>query len=122
MATRTHYLIKNQANGLVIGSNIQVADSFLSRFKGLLGKKSLAAGEGLLITNCRQIHMFLMFFPLDILFLDVNQVVVFVEKNIKPWTISKSVPNAVAVVELAAGTISSTQTHIGDKLSIKIGR
>ena len=64
---------------------IRVARSFQERLRGLIGVKSLAPDEGLLIERCNCIHTFFMRFAIDATFLDGNDRPVKVVRNIKPW-------------------------------------
>ena len=63
----------------------EVAETFAERAKGLIGRKSLAPGTGMLITKCNCIHTFFMRFPIDATFLDENGDVVKVVRGIRPW-------------------------------------
>ena len=59
-------------------TNIKIADSFCSRFMGLMGKspKNISEMGGLLIKPCSQIHMFFMKTPIDVVYLDsLNEIV-----------------------------------------------
>lgn len=49
---------------------ISVARSLFSRMRGLLGRKALPPGEGLLIRPCRAIHTLGMRFAIDVRFYD----------------------------------------------------
>ena len=46
------------------------------------------------------LHMFFVFFPIDVLFLDKNKRIVEIKKNFKPFTFYKSKEKAKYVVEL----------------------
>lgn len=63
----------------------KVARTFYERARGLIGVKSLPSGEGLLILKCNSIHTFFMSFPIDATFLDRNDNVVRIVRNIRPW-------------------------------------
>ena len=67
------------------GVRAEVARTFLQRAVGLIGRRSLPPGEGLLILRCNAIHTFFMRFPIDATFLDKNDRVVKVVRNIRPW-------------------------------------
>ena len=54
----------------------EVATSMWSRMRGLLGRRSLDEGAGLLIDPCSSIHMFFMRFPIDVVYLNKEDVVV----------------------------------------------
>ena len=110
--------VLNISKNSIIGENLSLADTFLSRTLGLIPRNSLANGEGLIIDPCNSIHMFFMRFPIDVLFIDKKNVVVYSIENIKPWTISRVVWNAKYVVELPVGTIERTGTKVGDKIEM----
>ena len=69
----------------VLGVDSEVAETFAERAKGLIGRKSLAPGTGMLITKCNCIHTFFMRFPIDATFLDAQNRVVRVVRDIRPW-------------------------------------
>ena len=70
----------------ILGFKAKVARTFWERTRGLIGTKSLASDEGLLIERCNAIHTFFMGFPIDAIFLDRNDRVVKTVRNIRPWT------------------------------------
>ena len=63
-----------------------MAGSFLARARGLIGRKSLEPGTGMLIPRCNAIHTFFMKFPIDATFIDRDGRVVRTVRNIRPWT------------------------------------
>lgn len=69
----------------ILGFKAKVARTFWERTRGLIGTKSLASDEGLLIERCNAIHTCFMSFPIDARFLDKNDKVVKVVRNIRPW-------------------------------------
>ena len=69
----------------ILGFKAKVARTFWERARGLIGTKSLAPNEGLLIEKCNAIHMCFMSFPIDAYFLDKDDKVVKVVRNIPPW-------------------------------------
>ena len=70
---------------MILGVEAEVAETFLERVRGLIGRTGLAPGKGMLITKCNCIHTFLMRFPIDATFLDRKGQVVKVVRNIRPW-------------------------------------
>ena len=48
---------------------LEIAGAFFTRLKGLLGRKKIQSGYGLLLKPCGSIHMFFMKFPIDAFFL-----------------------------------------------------
>lgn len=109
-------IIRNQTKGVILADRCEIADNFLKRFLGLMPKSDLASGAGLLITPCNSIHMFFMKFPIDAVFIDRNNSIVYMIENFKPWKCSKIIRRAHSVLELPAGTINRTKTDLGDKL------
>jgi len=110
--------IVNTTRGTTIADTVDVADSFWSRGKGLIGRKSLPEGYGLIIRPCGSIHMFFMSIPLDVLHLDKEGRVVRVLAGIKPWRLGPVVLRGKWVVELPAGTAARTGTTVGDIVAI----
>src|SRR5215208_7766279 len=86
----------------VVCERCAVAATPLRRMKGLLGRKSLDAGEGLLIRPTSSLHMFFMRFPIDAVFLDRELEVRKVVPDLKPWRVAFA-RGAKSVVELSAG-------------------
>jgi uncharacterized membrane protein (UPF0127 family) len=70
-----------------------------------MGRASLPAGDGLWIEPCNSIHMFFMRFAIDAVFLDRDNRVKRVLRNLKPWRVSPIVFGARTVVELPAGSV-----------------
>ncbi len=71
----------------ILGVRAKVAKTLCERMRGLIGTKSLAKDEGMLILRCNAIHTFFMSFPIDAIFLDRHDNVVKIVRNIKPWRI-----------------------------------
>ncbi len=99
-----------------IGSSIGLASSLPARMKGLLGRKSLAQGEGLLIKPCAGIHTFFMKFSIDALFLDRNGKILAVYENLPPSRITPVLRKACSVLELPAGTVETSGARVGDSI------
>jgi len=105
-------------NGEVVCDDCVVADSPVSRMKGLLGRKELNSGEGLLLRPAGSIHTFFMRFPIDAVFLDEGLRVLEISDDLRPWrTASKR--GAKAVLELPAGESARRRLKTGETLSIK---
>ncbi|MCM3765804.1 DUF192 domain-containing protein [Neobacillus niacini] len=92
---------------------IKVADSFSTRLKGLMFRKEPIKSEGLWIVPCNAVHMFFMRFPIDIVLLNKQNVVVRVYQHLKPWRMTKPLKYAYSTLELPAGST--------EKLGIKNG-
>lgn len=108
----------NATNGKEIADTIVVTETMFSRMKGLLGRASLPSGEGLLITPCMGIHTFGMRFPIDVVFLNREDRIVAVRKNMLPNRMSRIYPSASSVLELPAGTLDVCGAVPGDVIAI----
>ena len=113
-----HKKIVNLTSGSILTDRARVADSFASRFAGLLFSPPLAPGEGLLIRPCSAIHMIGMKFAIDAVFLDRDWRVVGLADRIAPWRLSRVYWKSQACLELPAGTITNTATKLGDQMEL----
>jgi len=114
--------IVNESRGAVIADKAEVAASFWSRGKGLIGRKSLAEGYGLVIRPCGSIHMFFMSIPLDVLHVDKEGRIIKILHEIKPWRVGPIVFKSKWVVELPAGTARRSGTEEGDIVAVVSGQ
>jgi len=96
-----------------------VADNLWQRVKGLLGKKELAAGCGLVLKPCNAIHSYFMSFSIDVLFLNKAGRVVKALPDFKPFRLTPLYFNTCIAVELPAGVIKASGTSEGDVLSLE---
>ena len=81
----------------------EIADSALSRSRGLLGRRGLAPGTALLIRPSNSIHTMFMRFAIDVVYLDRDDIVVKVVRGMKPNRFSWGTLKAKTVIELASG-------------------
>ena len=65
------YSVRNERD-VVVCERCTIADTPVSRLRGLLGRDELAAGEGLLLRPESSIHTWFMRFPIDVLFLEAD--------------------------------------------------
>ena len=104
-------------DGRVVCEQLLVAARPLRRMRGLLGRASLPAGEGILLRPAGSVHTFFMRFPIDVVFLDREQRVVGIEPALAPWRTAGR-RGAKAVVELAAGEAARRGLQVGDRLAL----
>jgi uncharacterized membrane protein (UPF0127 family) len=102
-----------KADGSVICARCEVADSPLKRMRGLLGRASLDAQEGMLFRPAGSIHMFFMRFPIDAVFCTRDLEVIDVARDLQPWKTAGR-KGAKVVVEVASGAARDVQP--GDRL------
>lgn len=112
--------VYNKTRETFVATEALLADSYLRRLVGLLGKTRRWAqlGRGLWIVPSRGVHTIGMLFPIDLIFLGKDKQVVHVEEYVRPFRISKVSLKATSVLELPAHTIYRSGTKIGDQLEI----
>ncbi len=98
---------------------IEKADTFFKRLRGLIGRKNLPQGQGLLIAPCNSIHMLFMKFDIDAIFIDRNFTIKKIVENVKSWTGLAFCFGAWAVVEVSAGEASRLNLAVGQKLEVE---
>ncbi|MCB9771506.1 MAG: DUF192 domain-containing protein [Candidatus Omnitrophica bacterium] len=108
--------ILNQTRNTILAQKAVLADTAGSRLVGLLKHDSLSDKEGMIITQCRSIHMFFMKFPIDVIFVDRKKVVVGLVRNIKPFRMSPYFWRASCAIELPSGSIDKTKTVLQDQI------
>ena len=113
-------------SGRTLAARVTKADDTSSRSKGLLGRESLDADEGLWIEQpslarfvpCPTIHTFFMKFSIDVLFLKEDLRVARVIENMKPWRLSPWVLAADSILELKGGVLNGS-VRAGDRLEMR---
>ncbi len=108
--------IKNTTKKTLLAKNAKICKSVLSKTLGLMFSKPQPL---IFIFNKEKIiplHMFFVFYPIDVLFLDKNKIVVEIKENFKPFTIYTSKNKALYIIELPKGIIKKSKTKIGDKI------
>jgi uncharacterized protein len=102
----------------VVCASCSLAENPWTRFRGLLGKKTLPPGEGVLLRPSNSVHTFFMRFPIDVVFLDRDLEVVAVAPAVRPWRV-RARRGARAVLELAAGEAERAGLKSGDRLTLE---
>ena len=102
-------------DGAVVCERCVVADNPWTRMKGLLGRRRLDDGEGLLIRPTGSIHMFFMRFAIDAVFLDRDMRVLKVSSDLKPWRMAAK-KGSKQVLEIAAGEAGRRGVEPGQRL------
>jgi uncharacterized protein len=109
----------NQTRGTVLGEQVRVADTGLTRIVGLLGERELPAGDGLLIVPSQGIHTWGMRFPIDVIVLDRGWNVLALRRRMRAFRMTRLFWKAAAVLELPPGMLDSTATAVGDTLAFE---
>jgi uncharacterized protein len=105
-------------DGSLVCERCLLAETPLTRARGLLGRAGLERGEGILLRPASSIHMWFMRFAIDAAFLDGEGRVLRVAKRLKPWRLA-GCKGAKAVVELPAGECERVGLVPGDVLRVR---
>ncbi len=110
--------VVNETTAIAIGRSIAVADTSLSRFLGLMGKRALDPESGLWITPSSGVHTCWMRMPIDVVALDRNLRVIKLASGVRPWRVSGLSLKTRSVLELPAGRIEACGLRVGDQLKM----
>jgi uncharacterized membrane protein (UPF0127 family) len=102
-------------DGSIVCERCLLAETALTRMRGLLGRRELPIGEGILLKPASSVHMAFMRFPIDAVFLDRDLRVAKIASDLRPWRVAGS-RGAKAVLELPAGEATRRGLTTGDRL------
>jgi uncharacterized membrane protein (UPF0127 family) len=103
-------------DGRIVCETVVVADRWARRLRGLLGRRRLDPGQGLLLRPSFSIHTAFMHFPIDVVFLDHDLVVLKIDAALRPFR-TASCRGAREVVELASGECARRGLTVGDRVA-----
>jgi uncharacterized membrane protein (UPF0127 family) len=110
----------NRTKETWLATKVRKADSFVTRLVGLLKRRTLGPEEALWLMPSKGIHTIGMKFPIDVVFLSRDNVVLGVVAGMLPFRISGVRLRGYSVLELPSGTIKKSRTEIGDQLEISL--
>lgn len=113
-------IAENETRNVTLVRQVRRADGFLTRLRGLTFRRRLGADEGLLLVGRSEnraeaaIHMFFVFFPIGVLWLDRENRVVdkVVARPFRPYY----APQAPAIGVLECWPEVLNQVEIGDQI------
>ncbi len=108
----------NQSKNTILLEEVEIADSFFLRLKGLLGRSSLPPGKGMIIQPCKAVHTFAMVFPIDVAFVDKKNCICHIIESMVPYRFSPTIRKGHYVIEAPAGTLNTSGTILGDKIKL----
>ena len=104
-------------SGEVVCEKCLMATNPVLRLRGLLGKKELLAGQGILLRPCASVHTMFMRFPIDVLFCDDDLRVLSVAVHVPKWRL-RSQRGAKVTIELSADEAKRRGVKAGSQLRI----
>lgn len=97
---------------------LEVANGFWSRAKGLLGRKGLSKNHALWIHNTNNIHTHFMRFSIDCIFLDKNMEIKKIVPAVGPFRFVGPFWKTSSVIEASSGFADEKKLKIGDHLYV----
>jgi uncharacterized membrane protein (UPF0127 family) len=108
--------LRDVTRATTVGTKITIADTFLARLIGLAGRRRLDAGCGLLIRPSSGIHTMGMRFPIDVVALNRDLLVLKIWQRMAPFRMTGISLRTHSVLELPAGQIERCGVQVGDQL------
>jgi uncharacterized membrane protein (UPF0127 family) len=114
------FVVENETQGLTLVRRARRADSFFTRLRGLTFRRRLGAHEALWLVGSREnrvdaaIHMFFVFFPIGVLWLDKDNRVVdtVLARPFRPLYLPKG--PAISLLECQPAVLE--RVELGDKI------
>jgi uncharacterized protein len=110
--------IQDTRTGEALAEQAGWCSSLWSRFRGLMFRRSLPPGGGIVLVPCGSVHMAFMWMALDVVYVDRDLRVVKLVSRLKPYRLSFGGRRAHAAIELPAGTLDGTAVAVGDALRV----
>jgi uncharacterized protein len=101
-----------------VGTRITIADTFFTRLIGLVGRRGLSHGCGLLIRPSSGIHTFGMSFPIDVVALSPGLQVLQLWPGMVPSRTTGVLLSTHSMLELPMGQICRCRMEVGDQLEL----
>jgi uncharacterized membrane protein (UPF0127 family) len=111
---------RNTSLNTVLADRVGVAATRATRAVGLLSRSGLEPGEALWIVPSRGVHTWGMRFPIDVLALDEEGMVIDCVSNLRPWRVRLPRRGTAGVLELPAGTLAASHTSIGHQVILEL--
>lgn len=112
----------NKTNKAVLSKDVRICRSAWSKGWGLMFKSENHVLQHALVfvfdnERTRGLHMFFVFYPIDVLFLDEKKHIVDMKQRFRPFTLYNSRREAKYVIELPQDSIRRSKTSLGDVVS-----
>ena len=95
--------------------DVELADNFFGRLRGLMFRRQLPEGCGLLLAPCNSVHMLFMRFAIDVIYLDENFRIKKIVRNLRPWIGMSACFGAWGALELPKGDSDRLKLEIGQQ-------
>jgi len=111
-------MIKNKRNGEVLAKKHTKICSIFGKARGLMFSRPRTLVFEFRSAKKVALHMFFVFFAIDVAFLDSKYRIVEMKGRFRPFTVYNPTELCSYIIEMPAGTFDSTNTRIGDTIII----
>jgi hypothetical protein len=111
--------VLNATKNIELANAACMASSFFARTLGLMGRRSLPQSGALVLKPCNSIHTCFMRFPIDVVFVSAEGRVVGLERDIRPWRLTRIYWKAAYCVEFMSESLPAGSISLGDIISLK---
>jgi len=103
-----------------MSKDVKYCKSFFQKTIGLMFSKRIDKPLVFLFNKEKRIsiHMFFVFFPIDIIWLNKNKEVVYIKENVKPFAIINPKVESKYIIELAEDNIKKYKIEKGDLIEL----
>lgn len=112
--------LKNITKNIVLVDTARFLKNSLAKGIGLMFSKALYDEAFIFVFKTEKVislHMFFVFYPIDVLFLDKDNNVVELRENVRPFSFLTPKKKAKYVIELPKDIIRKTKTEVGDRIN-----
>jgi hypothetical protein len=112
--------IKNTTKKTLLAKNAKICKSSVSKGLGLMFSRKQ---KPLILISRKEkivpLHMLFVFYPIDVLFLNKNKIVLEKKENLRPFAFYTPKNKAKYIIELPKNIIKKSKTNIGDKINFR---
>ena len=113
-------MLKDKTKDRIVVGKIKICRTSFQKAKGLMFSRRIK--DEALLFPCKKekrvsLHMFFVFFPIDVLFADKDKRVIEMKENFRPFSFYAPRKKSMYAVELPAGAIRKNSIEIGDELA-----
>lgn len=115
-------ILINTATDTVVAHQVELANTFGQRLRGLMCRREMPTGSAMLLYPCNAVHTCFMRFAIDVVFLDRDGKVLEIVHNLSPFRYAGPVKESIMVVELPTGEAATAGIDINHKLKFALIR
>jgi uncharacterized membrane protein (UPF0127 family) len=109
--------VVNRTRDEVLAEQAELATSYWARFWGLMGRRELHPGHGMVLRPGGGIHTWFMRIPIDVVHVGKDDLVTHVLRGIRPWRFGPLFVGSKVAIELPSG--AAERTERGDLIAVE---